>query len=603
MKKTLCGGVTLVCLIFAAMCSPVAAQTPASPFPTSRFVAAHPELPTAPLRLHATTGATLRGGEVHRYALRLQAGQFAAVRIPQIQGNLAAVVFDPDGKLMGIVDQNGAGQAEVATIEARKAGDYAIQIAMFEWDSADATYQIEWTRRERAERNPAGRARQLFESWYDPERPGGVLLVLHEGKVAFEGAIGIENALSRRPLSVHSPIDLASVSKQFTAYGIALLVDRGQLSLSDDIRRYLPEMPDYGATITIQHLLEHTSGIRDWDGLFGLIGRNVEDGISADDVLAMAARQKSLTFATGREQRYSNTGYVLLAKIIERVTRQPFDRWTKANIFEPLKMRECGFSQDPASPARVASYRAQYPASLPSSTKRTVTVGSSGLTCSAHDLAVWLDNYRSSRLGGERAQALVTQPSAAPTSSESDYVFGNWHRRRSGHVLIGHQGLAAGYRTSLHSFPADKLAFIYLANDGNDATYERVRVIEDLFLSIPATEIEAPDGDYVPAAPVTLRDELIAQLVGRYHSDELSADYEVVRSGQGVVAQHSDAGTIRLSPNGTDTYSSDKWFVPSLTFVRDAAGQVEGFQIESEDVGLLRFTRTGAVTGSSNAGD
>jgi CubicO group peptidase (beta-lactamase class C family) len=603
MTRTLCGGATLACLIFAAMCTPVAAQTGASPFPTSRFVAAHPELPTAALRLHATTGATLRGGEVHRYALRLEAGQFAAVRIPQIQGNLVAVIFDPGGKLMGIVDQNGAGLAEVATIDARKTGDYAIQIAMFEWDAAEATYQIEWTRRERAEREPTGRARQLFESWHDPERPGAVLLVLRGGQIAYEGAIGIENASSRRPLSVQSPIDLASISKQFTAYGIALLVERGQLTLSDDIRRYLPEMPDYGAKITIQHLLEHTSGIRDWDGMFGLIGRNVEDGISADDVLAMAARQKSLTFATGHEQRYSNTGYVLLAKIIERVTRQPFDRWTKENIFEPLDMRECGLSGDAAAPARVVSYRAQYPASVPSSDKRTVSMGSSGLTCSAHDLAIWLDNYQSGRLGGETARALVTRPPSAPTSSESDYVFGNWHSKRNGHVVVGHQGLSAGYRTSLHSFPAEKLAVIYLANDGNDATYERVRTIEDLFLGIPATDIEAPNEDYSPAAPVTLRDEVIAQLVGRYHSEELMADYEIVRSGQGVVAQHRDAGTIRLSPNGTDTFSSDKWFVPSLTFVRDGAGVVEGFQIESEDVGLLRFMRTRAGTGSSKAGD
>ncbi|MEQ1812783.1 MAG: serine hydrolase, partial [Terricaulis sp.] len=440
MKTALWGRGALACLMFGALAMPAAAQSTTATYPTSRFVASHPELATSPLRLHRPLSATLRGGEVHRYSLLLEAGQFAAVRVPQIQGNLVAVVFDPEGTLIGIVDQNGEGQPEVVTINAEKAGNYSIQIAMFEWDAPDVSYAIEWTQRQSAERGAAGRAGQLFESWYDPQRPGAVIVVLRDGEIAYEGAVGMENSVSRRALSLHSPIDLASISKQFTAYGIALLIERGQLNLNDDIRRYLPELPDYGATITVQHLLEHTSGVRDWDGLFALVGRNIDDGISVDDVVAMAARQQALTFTPGQEQRYSNTGYVLLSKILERVTHEPFDRWMTDNIFTPLGMRECGLVSAPETPARVASYRAQYPAPLAISTERMVTWGSSGLACSAHDLTTWLDNYQSGRLGGPQVQHLVTQISQSPTSTETDYVFGNWHSRRGDHSMVGHQG-------------------------------------------------------------------------------------------------------------------------------------------------------------------
>lgn len=588
MKRKLYAGSVLACLALVGLGSASAQDAP-SPHPTSRFVASHPDLPTTTLRLHRPVTAILRGGDVHRYQLHLQAGQFAALRIPQLRGNLAAVVFDPSGALVGIVDQNGAGLAEVITIDAQQSGNYSIQLAMFEWDAPDADYSIEWTRNERAERDPAGRAGQLFESWYDPEGPGAALLVLRNGEVAYEGAIGIENA-ANRPISLHSPFDLASISKQFTAYAIALLVERGQIRLSDDVRRYLPELPDYGTTITVQHLLEHTSGLRDWDGLFGLVGINIEDGISPDDVLAMAARQRHLNFTPGEEQRYSNTGYVLLAKIVERATGVPFDRWTRENIFVPLGMRECGFSAPPPTPARVASFRAEYPEPATLSTDRIVTMGSSGLECSALDLITWLNNYESGRLGGAPVRALVTQPPSHPTGPDRDYVFGNWHGNREGHAVVGHQGLAAGFRTSLRSFPNDQIEVIYLANDGNDATYERVRTIENLFLGIAPSPVEAPTDDYVPYSPQTLSETQISELVGHYRSDELDADYEIVRTERGIMAVNDHAGALKLTPQGGDAFSSDKWFAPSLTFVRDTA-KVTGFRVESEDVGSLLFRR------------
>ena len=204
-------------------------------------------------------------------------------------------------------------------------------------------------------------------------------------------------------------------------------------------------------------------------------------------------------------------------------------------------------------------------------------MGSSGLACSAHDLGIWLQNNQDPRVGGQTAHALVVRRSETPTGSETDYVFGNWHSQRDGRRMVGHQGLAAGFRTSVHAFPDDGLAVIYLANDGNDATYERVRAIEDIFMGVQAPKAEAPNQDYTPSEPAAMTDEEVAPLLGRYYADELLAEYEIVRVGQRIAARHPGTGLISLSPQGSDTFASDKWFAPSFHFFRDAAGKVDGF--------------------------
>lgn len=566
------------------------AQMSGPPFPTSRFLADRPDIATTQLRLGRSFKATLKGGDVHRYGIRLDAGEFAAVRLPQAGGNLVAVLFAPDGAVLRIVDDNGAGQAEVVTIEAATAGDYHVQVAMFEWDAPDADYTIKWTRRQPVVHTPMERVQQLFESWYEPGEPGAVLLVRRNGETAYAGAIGIESMSGRRPLSLASPFDLASVSKQFTAYGVALLATSGRIRLEDDIRRYLPELPDYGAKITVQHLLEHTSGLRDWDGLFALTGRNIEDGITVDDVVAMAARQKSLIFTPGAEQRYSNTGYVLLAKIIERVTSEPFDSWMRRNVFAELGMRDCSFVRSTGVGARVASFRVRYPAQVEASKDQMVTMGSSGLACSANDLIRWMENYQSGRLGGPEVRRLVTGPPATPTSSERDYVFGNWLGERHGHAYVGHQGLAAGFRTSIRRFPADGLTVIYLANDGDDATYVRVRAVEAELFGVAAAAVEIPTDQYEPRVNARLSSEMAGQFLGRFRSDETLAEYEVLRSSTGIAMRQADE-TVDLTREDGDAFSTSRWYMPVVRFTRDASGIVSGFSVESEDVGALEFRR------------
>jgi hypothetical protein len=280
----------------------------------------------------------------------------------------------------------------------------------------------------------------------------------------------------------------------------------------------------------------------------------------------MAARQSALNFTPGSRQTYSNTGYVLLALIVERITRQPFDAWLTEHILAPLGMRDCG---------------------LPPG--RGVPLGSSALACSVDDLARWLANYRSGKVGGPTVMQLANAPLPAAAGAPSDYAFGNWHALRDGVPVVGHQGLAGRARTSMHSFPTQRLAVIYLANDGNDATYPRVRVIEDLFLGIATPPLGVPTDNYTPAAPIAHDSNWANAYVGSYACPDLAAQFAIVAAGDGIALQHDGLGTVALVDQAPDHFTSADPALPSLVFERDAAGQVTGFHVSSEDVGSLGF--------------
>ncbi len=566
-----------------------------SPHPTARFLVAHPDLTTTRLDSMATIEATIRGAAVDRYTVNLERGQFAAVRLRQTGGNLVATAFAPDGRLLRIVDETAQGQSEIIPLTADSAGTYAIQVAVFEWDTPEADYAIELTRRERAGRTPREIAEQWISAWHDPEGPGAAILVLKHGRPIYQRAIGLSDVERGTAMTLDTPVDLASVSKQFTGYAVAMLIARGRLRLDDPARRYLPELGEPFSAVTVRHLLEHTSGVRDWDRSFALTGRAIEDGIGMDEVLAMSARQRVLNFAPGTRQQYSNAGYVLLALIVERVGGQPFDIWMTKNIFRPLGMTHCRLARANSADdgANTPSYATRWPTPRVFSARRMVTLGSSALECSANDLAIWLDNYRHGKLGGDAVQKLVTQTRTAPNSPGADYVFGNWRSAREGHSYRGHEGLAAGFRTSMRHYLDDDLSVIYLANDGNDATHARVMALEDLFLGVPARPVEVPEGEYEPPLPQTVHVN-IADYVGDYHSDELATTYSLRVRDSDLYLRNERGREVMLRPAEPDVFVSSERFLEMILFVRDKSGAVVGLRLPSASEGDLDFSRTAA---------
>lgn len=187
---------------------------------------------------------------------------------------------------------------------------------------------------------------QLFATWDKPESPGAAIAVIKDGVVVYKRGYGSANLEYNVPITPQTVFHVASVSKQFTAFAIALLAHQGKLSLDDDIRKHLPEVPDFGKKITIRHLIHHTSGLRDQWTLLGMAGWRLDDVITKEHILKMVRHQKELNFDPGAENLYSNTGYTLLAVIVERVSGQSFRDYTDANIFKPLGMTNTHFHDD-----------------------------------------------------------------------------------------------------------------------------------------------------------------------------------------------------------------------------------------------------------------
>src|SRR5690242_7619074 len=187
---------------------------------------------------------------------------------------------------------------------------------------------------------------EVFGDYARPGTPGCALAVFKDGRIAYEKGYGLANVEEDVPITPQSVFDIGSTSKQFTAAGILLLEKQGKLSLNDDIRKYIPELPDYGQKITILHLLNHTSGLRDYLTLMELAGFHIDSVTTDEDALALITRQKALNFAPGSDWLYSNTGFFLLSTIVKRVSGKTLREFAAENIFTPLGMSHTQYRDD-----------------------------------------------------------------------------------------------------------------------------------------------------------------------------------------------------------------------------------------------------------------
>ena len=566
----------------------------ANPHPTSRFVVSHPDLPTTTLSLGKSKSANLRGAEVQRYSVELAAGQFASIQLSQTGGNIVAALFDPDGQMIDLVDRNGVGFVETIDVFAKKAGVYAVQTAIFEWDTPAAAYTISLSRQEKAGTSPEAIADQLLTSWYDRSRPGAAVAVIKGGRVITQRTIGLADVEQGVPITANTRFDLASVSKQFTGYAIAMFAERGLVGLEDDVRRYVPEIPQFEKPIRIRHLLNHTSGLRDWDAEFGLVGLDIEDGVTKEQVVEWVLRQKDLNFAPGSAQLYSNTGYNVLAEVVARVTGQAFETWVRQNIFEPAGMSAVANGDAHGSvPAKANSYMRVLPPQRLWSGNSTAAAGSSSVHASLNDLIAWVRNGESGKVGNARVIAMIGKTGQLDDGRKLDYGFGRWFSARKGVRCIGHLGLAAGYRISLRKFPDRDLTFVYMTNDGNDGSYLRAETIENLFLGVEPDPVQVPDGEYTPPAAAPKLAHAEQDYVGIYFSDELRTSYEVRGDGAGLVAYHAVNGATPLIFETGDKFRSERWFMPAIEFVRENGRVVSGFRVSTEGSRNMLFRRIG----------
>jgi len=287
----------------------------------------------------------------------------------------------------------------------------------------------------------------LFAPYSRTDAPGLAIAVVRDGRTIFAKGYGMADLEHRVAITPSTVFDVASVSKQFTGLAIAMLVGDGKIRLDDDVRRYIPEMANIGQPITINHLVHHTSGLRDWPGSLGLAGWSFDDVISFEQILTMAYHQRSLNFVPGSEYTYSNTGYNLLAETVQRVTGQSFRAWTDANLFRPLGMTRTVFRDDHTVviPDRALGYSRAADGRWHAVTNNLTALGSSSLMSTVEDLARWVINFDSMRVGGAQAMALTRTRGVLNDGSTIPYAFGLSHGEYRGAATIGHTGSWAGF--------------------------------------------------------------------------------------------------------------------------------------------------------------
>jgi CubicO group peptidase (beta-lactamase class C family) len=355
---------------------------------------------------------------------------------------------------------------------------------------------------DRSMSNPApDKIDQLFAKWNKPDSPGCSLGISRNGQLVYERGYGMANLELNAPITPESVFEAASISKQFTAMSIMLLVERGRLSLDDEVRKYLPEMPVYGAPLRIRHLLNHTSGLRDAFLILELSAPEDEYGDRNDVILKQLARQRSSNYPPGTESQYNNGGYVLAAIIVKRVSGQPLAAFARANIFTPLGMANTRFQDDPAViiPNRASNYYSDAGTwrFVPSGTQPGA-VGNSGLWTTTGDLLRWANNLADPRVGSSRllADMQTPQPPASPEPPQWGLGFAIGEHR--GATFVGHGGGDRGIDTNFAWYPKQRLAIAVLCNTDNIGSLQLTQRIADLYLPAAPAEPAAASASLAP---------------------------------------------------------------------------------------------------------
>jgi len=360
---------------------------------------------------------------------------------------------------------------------------------------------------------------KLFAQWDKTTSPGCALAVINDGQIIYKRGYGmakLEDSIVMTPSKI---FDIGSVSKQFTATCIVILAEQGKVSIDDDMRKYLPEMPKYEKPITISHLLHHTSGVRDYNSLLSLAGfRPDSDSPTVEEALEIICKQKRLNFLPGEEYSYSNSGYFLLSCIVERVSGKSLNEFAQEHIFKPLGMTNTIFQDDHTQiiPNRATGY-SPGPKGFKIDMSNWDETGDGNIYTSVEDLFLWDQVFYSNKLGKPLMDNLH-QVGVLNNGTKLDYALGLVIGEYKGLKTVSHGGSWAGFRAALVRFPEQKFSVICLANLSTINPSRLCLRIADIYLADQLKE--APKEQKKKLEPLTLSKQELEEKCGNYQDDK-----------------------------------------------------------------------------------
>lgn len=437
---------------------------------------------------------------------------------------------------------------------------------------------------------------RIFDAYDKPGSPGCALGVIRDGKLIYTRGYGEGNLDHHIPLNSKSVFYIASTSKQFTAASIAMLARDAKLSLDDNVRKYVPELPDYGQPISIRNLTHHTSGLRDYLGLIPMAAQRDEDVHTDEDVLALVARQKSLNFKPGERHLYSNTNYWLMSVIVKRVSGKSLRDYAHDRLFQPLGMADTQFHDDHTRivERRVSGYAMAATGRLALVATLFDRVGDGGLLTTVEDLAKWDRMFYTDGLAPGFAESLQ-QTGRLKSGDAIEYAFGLSIAQRGSLRQVAHGGSFNGFRAQMMRYPEKSFSVICLCNRADINPSDLADRVAELYIGVP---LPAPRPQATPSPTrdiqVTIPESELKAYAGNFYSDELDATYQFsVREGKlGVTLKTAPWKSFSMVKADVFTRDGIQVEFTRGSSIRDGR-EVDGFWMTAGGrvLGRMRFVR------------
>lgn len=437
---------------------------------------------------------------------------------------------------------------------------------------------------------------KVFGDFVHPGEPGCGVAVMRNGAVVHASAYGLADVAERKAIDPSSIFNIASVSKQFTAFSILLLDERKALSIDDPLIKHVPELSASARGVTLRQLIHHTGGLRDYDMLLRLTGRRHSDGATQFETIQTLGRQRAANAPPNTVWEYSNSGYVLLATVVERVSKRSMKQFAAENIFEPLGMRQTTIVD-------------RYPAELPKlargyapNEKKTgfdieesawEQVGDGQVHTTTTDLLLWAENLLTGRVGGQQLMKRMVETGTLDSGKRLDYAAGLRIVDHKGLPTVSHGGAWAGYRSQLILFPQQRFAMSVFCNRGDARPDKLAEAVADIYLAdeIRRAGKQSPSDDpwQLPAPPAAQwQPAKLSDYEGVYWSEEAEARCVLMQRGGQLVVEGCMPG-YKLQP------AEDRQFYITEVYGRlifqSQPGQASGFTLQTFGLNALAFKR------------
>ncbi len=512
---------------------------------------------------------SLQENKVDKYSVDFDEGTFVYGEVNQISVDVEVEVFDPNGKKVVSFDGPGVG-TEPFFFDTELTGTYQIEVSPFEEDSGE--YTIVLRKIEPTATIPEQRVDQLMSPYDGDGVPGGVVGVIKDGKVQFAKGYGLANLTHNLPFSVETPTNIGSVSKQFTAFGIILLEQQGKLSLDDDVRDHIPELPDFGEVITIKNLMNHTNGLREIYNTMPITGWKGEDDLLREEAITLVQRQPTLQASPGSEYNYNNTAFIFLSMIIERISGETFPDWMKENVFLPLGMNN---TMARANPAEIVPGGSQGYSNGDNGYKESgdlyAASGAGTVYTTVGDFAKWLNNFKNPVLGGKEAIEKLTTPGILNNGDTMKYALGIGVGNYRGLKRFQHGGADIAHRAFLAYYPEIDAGVVTLSNNASFTSGSIANKVAEAFFN---DEMEPEVVEVEDENEVKVDIEILEAYVGKYKAESIGLVIEYEVEDQSLVAKPQGQSSRALIAK-SDSLFDYEGIEATVVFLKNSDGEVE----------------------------